>query len=117
MALIFAVIIGLAVSGCASAPQQSAELPVITIVNNTGYECYYLYISPTSVDNWENDVLGEATLESGQSVQVRLDHPLSRESRYDILMVDLDGDTYTKWDVLLTENAEVVFTFDDYDTE
>jgi uncharacterized protein YcfL len=117
LAVIFAALIGLAVSGCASVPQQSTELPVITIVNRTGYLCHYLYLSPTSVDNWENDELGDSTLENGQSFRVTLEYPLSRENRYDILMVDLDGDTYTKWDVLLTENAVIVFTFDDFDTE
>jgi len=117
-ALIFAALIVLAVSGCASSPLSSqVELPVITIVNRTGYLCHYLYLSPTSVDNWENDELGDSTLENGQSFRVTLEYPLSRENRYDILMVDLDGDTYTKWDVLLTENAVIVFTFDDFDTD
>jgi len=117
LALIFAVIIGLAISGCASAPQQSTELPVITVVNNTGYACYYLYLSPVSSDNWEEELLGDAILENGQSVRVRLEFPLSRENRYDFKMVDVDGDSYTKWNVLLTENAVVEFVFDDIDTD
>jgi len=116
---IFAAIIGLAISGCASTPQtsQSTERPVITVVNNTGYTCYYLYLSPSSTDDWEEELLGDSILESGQSVRVRLEYPLSRENRYDFLMVDLDGDTYTKWRVLLTEDAVVVFTFDDIDSQ
>ena len=119
LALIFAAIIGLAVSGCASSPfsSQSAELPVITVVNNTGYTCHYLYLSPVSSDDWEEELLGDDILESGQSVRVRLEFPLSRENRYDFKMVDLDGDSYTKWDVPLTENAVVVFVFDDIDTD
>jgi len=118
-ALIFAALIGLAISGCASAPQspQSTELPVITVVNRTGYTCFYLYLSPVTNDNWEEDVLGDEILESGQSVGVRLEFPLSRENRYDFKMVDLDGDSYTKWNVLLSENAVIVFTFDDFDTD
>jgi len=118
-ALIFAAIIGLAVLGCASAPPspQSNELPVITVVNNTGYTCHYLFLSPVTSDNWEEELLGDAILESGQSVRVRLEFPLSRENRYDFKMIDVDGDSYTKWDVLLTENAIVVFVFNDLDPD
>jgi len=107
------MIAGLAFTGCASMPQ--GDLPVITVVNNTGYACYELYLSPVTVDNWEEDVLGNSILPSGQSVRVRLAFPLSRSNRYDFKMVDLDGDTYTKWNVLLTPNATVVFTFSDID--
>jgi len=119
LVLFFVAIIGLAISGCASAPQapQSTELPIITVVNNTGYSCYYLYLSPVTSDDWEEELLGDSILESGQSVRVRLEYPLSQENRYDFKMIDLDNDSYTKWDVLLTENAVVVFTFDDIDTE
>ena len=116
---IFIVIIGLAVSGCASAPQssQSAELPIITVVNNTGYTCYNLYLSPASTDNWEEDVLGDNILENGKSIRVTLAYPLSRENIYDFMMVDLDGDSYTKWGVTLTENAEISFAFSDIDSK
>jgi len=118
-AIIFAALIVLAVSGCASFPfsSQSTELPVVTVVNNTGYTCFYLFLSPVTSDNWEEDVLGDDILESGQSIRVRLEFPLSHSNRYDFKMIDLDGDSYTKWNVLLTENAVVVFTFDDFDTD
>jgi len=111
---IFAAIIGLAVSGCAST-QSAAELPVITVVNNTGYTCYYLYLSPVTTDDWEEELLGDDILPSGQSVKVRLEYPLSRENRYDFKMINLNGNSYTKWNVLLTEGAVVTFTFDDID--
>jgi len=117
-ALFFAAIIGLAVLGCASSPFSSqSELPVITVINNTGYTCFYLYLSPVTSDNWEDDKLGDDILQNGQSVTVRLEYPLSQENRYDFKMVDLDDDSYTKWNVLLTENAVIVFTFDDFDTD
>ena len=117
-ALIFAAIIGLAVSGCASSPLSSqSELPVITVVNNTGYTCYYLHLSPVTSDNWEEDVLGDGILETGKAVRVRLEFPLSQSNRYDFKMIDIDGDSYIKWNVLLSENAVIVFTFDDFVTD
>jgi hypothetical protein len=113
---IFVAIIGFALSGCALMQSaQSTNLPVITVVNNTGYRCYYLYLSPITTDDWEEELLGDKILESGQGVRVTLEHPLSRENRYDFKMIDLDGDSYTKWNVLLTEGAVVIFTFDDLD--
>jgi hypothetical protein len=117
-AIFFAALIVLAVSGCASSPFSSqSELPVVTVVNNTGYAGYYLYLSPVTSDDWEEELLGDAILESGQSYRVRLAYPLSRENRYDFKMIDLDGDSYIKWNVLLSENAVIVFTFDDFVTD
>ena len=111
---IFAAVIGLTMAGCLSMPQTSVR-PVVTVVNNTGYTCFYLYLSPSSTDNWEEDVLGNDILENGQSVRVHLSKSLSQENIYDIMMVDEDGDTYTKWNVQLTENARILFTMRDFD--
>jgi len=96
---------------------SAQELPTITIVNNTGYTIYYLYISQTTNDNWEEDVLGEEVLSDGQSFRVRLSYPLNVTNRYDILLIDEDGDTYTKWNVLITPNARIVFTLNDIDVD
>jgi len=97
-----------------SAPAQSN--PSITIVNNTGYTVYYVYISPTTHTSWGNDRLGsDQVLRNGNYVTLRLPYPLSEVSRYDIRLTDLDGDTYTRMNVLVTANARIVFTFDDID--
>ncbi|MCL2444235.1 MAG: caspase family protein [Treponema sp.] len=90
----------------------------VTIVNNTGYLVYFLYISPTSSDTWGQDMLASnQTLPTGQSVSVRLPQPLSANNRYDIQLVDLDGDTYTRYNELLTNNRQVTFTFADFDRD
>jgi hypothetical protein len=75
----------------------------------------FLYVSPTTSDDWEEDVLGTGVLQSGQSVNVRLALPLSRANRYDIKMIDSDGDTYTKWNVLIRNNQTIEFTIQDID--
>ena len=94
---------------------SAQSLPEVTIVNNTGYMVWYLHISPTDNNSWEEDKLGDAVLPSGQSFTVRLNQPLSAANRYDIKLIDSDGDSYTKWDVLIAPNARIVFTFDDID--
>ncbi|MDR0313143.1 MAG: serine protease [Treponema sp.] len=98
----------------ASAPEYDG--PLITIVNNTGYEVWYVYISPTTSEYWGQDRLqSNQVLPNGQSVSLSLPHPLSVTDRYDIRLKDLDGDTYTKFNVTVTANGQVVFTFSDFD--
>ena len=90
--------------------------PPITIVNNTGYTVYYLYISPTSDETWGRDRLAaDQTLGNGQSVTVNLPHPLNVTNRYDIMLEDSDGDAYSKFNVTVTANSRIVFTFSDID--
>ena len=106
----------LIIAGCVSTPQsqpRSAELPVITVVNDTGAICYYLFLSPVTTESWEEDVLGEDVMPSGISIKVTLAYPLSQENRYDFRMIDRDGNNYIKWNVLLRENAKIVFTSQD----
>jgi hypothetical protein len=96
-------------------PLGAQELPAVLIVNNTGYTGYYLYISPVDVDEWEDDVLGDDLLPDGESVTVELPKPLGEADRYDIQLEDEDGDTYTKWDVLIRPLTRIEFTLDDLD--
>jgi hypothetical protein len=98
-------------TGMASAQDR----PRVTIVNETGYTVHYVYISQTETDDWEEDILDDDVLLDGQSVTVRLLYPLNVANRYDIKIEDKDGDTYTKWDVLITPNSRIVFTINDLD--
>ena len=96
---------------------SAQNLPSVRIVNNTGKEIFYIFISPSDDDNWGGDLLGEDILENGQTFTYRLPHPLSRVSLYDIGMEDEDGDTYVKWEVTITDNARIVFTIDDLEDD
>jgi len=100
------------------APTPAASGPPITIVNNTGYEIYYLYISPVTSNTWGPDRLASnQTIPDKQSVTVNLPHPISQGNKYDIMVEDLDEDTYTKYNVTVTANGRIVFTFDDFDDD
>jgi hypothetical protein len=89
--------------------------PRVTIINNTGYTVFFIYISQTATDDWEEDVLDDDVLMDGDSINVTLAYPLTVTNRYDIKLEDEDGDTYTKWDELITPNARIVFTIKDLD--
>jgi hypothetical protein len=89
------------------------NLPSIRITNNTGYDVYYIYISPSDTDEWGDDFLGDDILLEGHSTNIQLDYPLSSVDTYDICLEDEDGDTYFKYEVKLTNNARIVFTEED----
>ena len=87
----------------------------VRIANHTGYTVWFIFMSASNASDWEEDILGEDVLLHGQQVNIRLGTPLSRVNRYDIRMIDSDGDTYTKWNVPLTQNMLVEFTIVDLD--
>ncbi|MDR2312981.1 MAG: hypothetical protein LBE02_00415 [Spirochaetaceae bacterium] len=89
------------------------NLPSITVVNDTGYTVYGVYISPSAEEEWGEDVLGDIVLAPGEAFNVRLAYPLTVVNVYDILLLDEDDDTYCKWEVTLTNNARISFTLED----
>lgn len=75
----------------AAAPVAQAEDLYFTLYNSTGVTLMELYISPSNVSSWEEDILGFDVLGSGQSVQVTIADGRS-DCIYDILGVFADGD-------------------------
>jgi hypothetical protein len=105
----------LLLTACGTTPSSSEKLPAITVVNNTGFTVWHLRLSPSHEELWGRDLLGRAVLPNGNSFIIELPYPLSHTDKYDIQMIDEDTDTYTKWDVLIKNNAVITFTFDDLD--
>jgi hypothetical protein len=52
--------------GLLAAPASAEE--VLKINNRTGYTISEIYIAPNSSDNWEEDVMGDQTLETDTSL-------------------------------------------------
>jgi len=104
------LLLGGAVTG-----EAAQNLPQITIVNKTGYTFYYLYVSPTASEVWGRDVLGSGVLRSGYEMVVTLPYPINVTNTYDIKAVDVDGDSYTKWNVTVRPNSRIEFVFADID--
>ena len=111
----FCLLLLVFVMGFASA--QQVTFPEITIVNNTGYPIYEMYISPDFDDYWGKDWLNGRTVRNGESVTFRMEWPLFEASVYDICLVDTDDDTYTRMGVDIMQNSSrrIVFTFADFD--
>jgi hypothetical protein len=89
---------------------SAQNLPSIRITNNTGYDVYYIYISPSDSEDWGDNFLGDDILLDGHSINIRLDYPLSSFDTYDFYLEDEDGDTYFRYEVEITNNARIVFT-------
>lgn len=86
--LLVAAAFSLAVApGVAGAQGQQDFL----LTNSTGYDIAEIYVAPASSDNWEEDVMGDDTLDNGQGVRIQF--PLkAKQCIYDIKVVWTDGD-------------------------
>ena len=86
----------------------------ITLVNNTGFPIWYVYISLSTDNNWGDDLLADdQIIDDGESVNLNL--PYSEEDRYDIMLEGSVGDIYIKQNEKIADNSSIVFTFDDID--
>lgn len=84
----------------------------VDITNNTGYTIYFIYVSPSKTDSWEEDVLGDGVLLNSDSIRINLNGYSS--PIFDIRLVDEDGDSYTFYKINVSkEDLEV--TLDDLD--
>jgi hypothetical protein len=80
-----------------------------TLHNETGLEITEVYVSPTAADNWEEDVLGQDTLESGNSVDITFTR--RHEESWDIKVVFRNGksNVWTKFN--LSQITDVTISF------
>ena len=69
--------------------------PVVAINNQTGYPIYYIYISESGQDDWEEDILTTDVLMPNQSVNCRL----PSRGTWDFMAVDADGDEYVVYGI------------------
>lgn len=62
--------------------------------NNSSFSIVELYASPSNVEQWEEDILGEDILEAGESARVTI-RDGRRTCEYDLKIVFEDGDEIT----------------------
>lgn len=73
-----------------AAPQQRKNLD-FTLVNKTGVDIMEVYLSPTSDNEWGEDVMGKDILENGQKVDITFSSA-ETECNWDLKVVDEDDD-------------------------
>ncbi len=91
----------------------------VVFTNSTGYDIAELYISPTSHDDWYDDLLNGQTVKDGESVTVNIPDYDETELLFDARAVDVDGDEYSRFEIDFTSpnSRSLEFTFDDYDDD
>ncbi|MCP1315227.1 MULTISPECIES: hypothetical protein [unclassified Halomonas] len=71
-----------------------------------------MYISPADAASWEEDVLGSDVLRDGDTQRVTLTN--YKSPIFDIRLVDEEKDSYTFWDVDVSQR-DIVVTLEDLD--
>lgn len=105
--LFLALFLCLTMTGPAAAGDQD-----FTLVNNTGVEIAEFYVSPASVDDWQEDVLSQDTLPDGESLDVSFSRSEDADF-WDLKIVDGEGNSVEWSHLKLTDISQVTLTLDD----
>lgn len=89
---------GAALLGLATAPALAQMYEKIKILNSTGYTIAEIYVSPTSTNDWEDDVLDIDVLPDGNDVSIDFRRAVDT-CDWDLKVVYADGDEAI-WDNL-----------------
>ncbi|HYR77522.1 MAG TPA: hypothetical protein VEM96_17030 [Pyrinomonadaceae bacterium] len=79
--------------------------------NQTGVEINSLYVSPHSSNDWEEDILGQDTLASGESLKITFDDR-DKHVHWDLKVTDHEGNSLEWDDLNLIEISEVTLHWD-----
>ena len=101
-------------SGRVTPSPSNQERPSFSLCNNTSFTVKSVYVCRSGSDDWGANILS-ALLYDGLSIIVVLNTPLSEAGVYNIRMVDVDGDYYTKYDVKIGESSIVKMTISDFE--
>lgn len=86
-----------------------ASAATVEITNGTdGWDIWYVYISPASLDSWGDDWLGSEVMYDGETWEFDVSN-----GTYDIKLVDEDGDEYIRWNVPVSGKYYWYVTLDD----
>lgn len=81
----------------------------VEIVNKSAWDIYEVYFSPASQDSWGDDYLGTEVLENGDSLTLSG----VESGRWDVLVIDEDGDECIINNVSISGSDRWVITDDD----
>ena len=69
----------------------AAGMQDFRLQNETGYQIDYVYVSPVDSDAWEEDILGQDALASGDWVDIEFDNA-EEQCFWDLMAVYGDGE-------------------------
>jgi hypothetical protein len=85
-----------------------AGIQDFTVRNNGKFSVYYIYVSPTTSDQWEDDVLGNQTLPANSQITVEMSG-YGNQCMFDIKVVDERNNAREYYDVDLCNILYVDF--------
>ncbi|MBC3798397.1 hypothetical protein [Acetobacterium tundrae] len=92
--------------GGSSSNQATTYSQDFTIVNDTGIEIYSIYVSPTGVNNWGDDILTTDTLPTGNSTDIVFDTDV-QDQYWDLMIADSAGATVEWTNIDLFSVSEI----------
>lgn len=95
--------------GCAAAVFAGDQ--DFTLVNQTGLTIMEFYCSPTSTNEWEEDVLGADTLASGDSLQISFSRG-EEACSWDLKIKDEDSDEIVWMEIDLCQAAVITLYYE-----
>jgi hypothetical protein len=90
---------------------QAGAAQDFTLVNETGVEIDKVYISPHDKDDWEEDILGQDTLPTGQSVDIKF-HRDETAAEWDLRIEDKGGNAIEWENLNLLKISKVTLHYD-----
>lgn len=85
-----------------------AEDVKFELANNSEFQIDEFYASPSNMDDWEEDILGQDVLEGGQTITITIADG-SDQCAYDLKAVEEDGTEHVMEDLDVCENPKVEF--------
>lgn len=92
----------LTIGTLAWAGQQDFQL-----INRTGFDIYAVYVSPSGVDDWREDVLGTEYLLNGGDITITFDGDETTRF-WDISVQDSDGESLEFYKIDLKQAYQVI---------
>lgn len=83
-----------------------------TLHNDTGITIKELYVSPHSVNDWEENVLGKDSLKDGEEQDITFS-PKEKAEEWDLKIVDAHGEGIVWENLKLTEITDVFLSYKD----
>ena len=96
----------------ASTPASTTAVQDFTLVNETGVEIDKVFISPHDKNDWEEDILGQDTLPTGQKVDIKF-HRAEKAPVWDLRIEDKQGNGIEWENLNLLEIAKVTLYYKD----
>lgn len=96
----------------AYAPMASADDPRdFKVVNKSGHDITHLYISATTTQSWEDDMLGGNTIADGDDADVSFSGDYAPEAcNFDLKYTDSEGDSWAFPNLNLCRTHVLTFT-------